>query len=179
MSKEKKMSFQRVLWGFKPRQVQEEIARMIENQQQAITQYQQQSEQIECQLKILAAQKAELQQQIHNHQRRENLLADTLLNAQAEANQIVNEAHKEAEEIVYAARIELEQSESQLKALKQQQKQFLADFSNLYQNLSRQCSTLIATVIPEENNHQESNSSEYRPFLPSDIETVPEGGNLH
>lgn len=180
MSKLEKMEFRRVLWGFKPREVREELARMNESHQEAVANYQQQIKSLTDQYQNLTAQRTELQNKIAVYQSRQNLLAETLLCAQEEANKIVAEARQQAENLINSARQQLERKQAELKAIEQQQQQFKQGFEQLYKRLQQDCAVILNqydTAIGAD--EVSPDDDDYQPFIPGYLDMEEEGGEFH
>ncbi|MGE5449844.1 MAG: DivIVA domain-containing protein [Methanomassiliicoccales archaeon] len=146
MTISKQLGFKHVFWGFKPSQVRQELFKMAESQQEVTCHYQQQIELIENELKSLTEKTKILQGQLQQYQQQEILLAETLITAQAEANQITGEARQEADAIIYAAHDEINHQRLMLQAVEQQQALFINEFGKLYSQLMQKCSLVMETT---------------------------------
>jgi len=175
----KKVQFSRVLWGFKPAQVRLEMERMADSHENKLLHYQQEVEKIQVELERLIDQQTACQEQIAQYQRRENLLAATLLTAQAEADQMLSEARQEGDALINGAHEETERQRSLLLAVEQQQELFMKEFGTLYQRLQNNCLLLLNPVANDSNEAESSTQPAESSITVSNRESGGEGGEVH
>lgn len=173
-----KLGFKRAFWGFNPAQVHQELAKMMETQKEGVRHYQKQVDNLQAELESIVKKVTELQEQIKHYQGRENLLAETLITAHAEANQIVQDAHQQANELINSAQDEIKQKQLQLQAIGQQQTHFFNEFGNLYHQLQQKCSLLLNPALELVAMSSDVNE-DYRPFIPGNLDQEGEGGEIH
>lgn len=136
MVERKELSFKRAIWGYKPKQVYQEIERISKSladkkQEQLI-----QLTNAENELKLQQKELEYTHKQIKDYGLQEHSIVDSLTRAQSSATAIEEKAWQESRNIVNNAIKEVEAQKNNLEILKQQYDAFRRDFVSILQRYS-------------------------------------------
>ena len=123
--------FKKVLFGFKPDEVQNEITRLETVNQQKISALQAEVEKAKDEWKKSNEEVKALEAKLENYILREQSIVDIMVLAQKKAQQIEEEAHLQAKAMLESAEKELLQKKQQLEKLQEKLASFKKEFKEL------------------------------------------------
>lgn len=124
-------TFKKTLFGYKPCEVNQEVARISQEQQLEVTRYQEKVDSLKQELQEAESRAAAMEQQLQVLIDREHAIAQVLLTAQKNAYRIEEEARERSQAMLDNAEEELRNKQKELENLRQKIENFKSEFADI------------------------------------------------